>query len=195
MNHVEEQRLQKLLDLATEKASDAGRQRAEKQAELAQARTQFFEKLALGYGAALAAVVSFLGAKHQEFHPSWLFRMTLLAMAVTMFLAVARNWVYPKYVSSVFAVFNLRAQMERELARAEFFKSVPVLSLQTGKPAGTDSWMKNHNETQVVFRNKIEKFDRDEKRAWKTVRVLEHTCLVSACFAALCLTTLALINF
>jgi len=61
----------------------------------AKERTQFFEKLAIGAGATIAALVSFLGANNKRvLHPEWILRCALVALVVAMFGAMLRNYIY-----------------------------------------------------------------------------------------------------
>jgi hypothetical protein len=64
---------------------------------LGKEKTQFFEKLALGSGATIAALVSFLGARKDALSPRWLLRSSIVSLALVILLSLYRNWRYQFY--------------------------------------------------------------------------------------------------
>jgi hypothetical protein len=67
------------------------------QLEAATQRTSFFEKIAIGSGATIAALVSFLGTHAAGLHPHWVLRCSLVSLAIAMVSALYRNYMYPHY--------------------------------------------------------------------------------------------------
>jgi hypothetical protein len=65
--------------------------------EAATQRTSFFEKIAIGSGATIAALVSFLGTHAAGLHPHWVLRCSLVSLAIAMVSALYRNYMYPHY--------------------------------------------------------------------------------------------------
>lgn len=187
MHHsFDESRLAKILTDATNQANDAEIQEAEKQNELSKERTQYFEKIALGSGATIAAIVSLAGSHPGRFQPSWILRSALLSLGAAMAAAMYRNWRYPYYVVSVMQGFKIAALQRREKAKRDFFLAVPANSIQDGKRIDGVAWAKGHVEVDQTLTDKILELKRSEKSARKQVKFSENTTLiflgVAACF-------------
>jgi hypothetical protein len=65
----ESARLKTLHDAANANLNEALKTANQTQIDIAKERTQFFEKLAIGSGATIAAMVSFFGAHSQRLQP------------------------------------------------------------------------------------------------------------------------------
>ncbi len=135
-NPADEHRLHLRWKARRKRYVDATRQQAEKQAELAKERTQYFEKIALGSGATIAAVVSFIGSQKSTLQPAWLFRSALIALVVTMVAAMYRNYKYPYYVMNVFQGFKLskwqrQAKAKREILSKQYRRTLCKMGSQS----------------------------------------------------------------
>ena len=105
------------------------------QVDSGKGRSQYFEKLTIGCGAAIAAIVSFLGGSNKHaLHPTWVLRCSLVALAVAMRAALYRNCRYQNY----WMAFDKRAYTEalrdEERCRNDLFQVVPAHSWEDGKP-------------------------------------------------------------
>ena len=173
----------------------AAAQYNEKQIELAKERTQYFEKLALGSGATIAAVVSFIGTHLGRLRPPLLLRSTLVILVVAMLAAMARNWFYPRYVLATFLREYDEALLEREKTRAGYFSAGPALSLQDGKPIDVQGWLAHHEQIKPILNLKISQFEAESEHWLKLIKVLELICLGASGLAIASLVLLAWINF
>jgi hypothetical protein len=92
---LDTQRLKVLFDEASAQYSEKASQFNAYQTDAASERTSFYDKIAIGAGAAIAAMVSFLGAKPHTLEPRWMLRASLVTLGLTMFTALLRNFLYP----------------------------------------------------------------------------------------------------
>lgn len=95
---VEKARLETLLDGAKSHADNVEEQLFKTSISIATETTQYFEKVALGSGATIAAMVSFIGVHSGKLAPPYLLRSALVTLVVTMFAAMYCNWRYRHYV-------------------------------------------------------------------------------------------------
>src|ERR1035437_5934655 len=79
---LDTQRLKVLFDEASAQYSKKASLFSAYQTDAASERTSFFEKIAIGAGATIAAVVSFLGAKPHSLEPRWALRASLVTLAL-----------------------------------------------------------------------------------------------------------------
>ena len=91
-NPADAERLKKLLESAYTNATDVGNQAAQAHADIAKEKTQYFEKIALGSGATIAAVVSFVGVHAGRLKPPFLLRSALVTLVAAMVSSMYRNW-------------------------------------------------------------------------------------------------------
>jgi len=193
---TEAKRLEHLVNAATREASAAERQQHERQLELARDRTQYFEKIALGSGATIAAVVSFIGAHKDRLQPPWLFRAALVALVVAMFAAMYRNFRYPYYLMNVWQGFKLSKWEARERSKRNYFAAVPAHSLQDGKPIDGAEWARDFDSRiEPALKAKISEFARGEKATYRETQIAEALSLVAAVVGISFLVLLAWKNF
>jgi hypothetical protein len=127
-------RLQIRHERAQERVNAAVAAAEQTQIDVAKERTQFFEKLAIGSGATIAALVSFLGAHSEKLRPPWILRTSLVALVVAIFSALYRNLRYPKYVLSAAEISYWDARIEEQERRRErvWAQLGPVVDLDSG---------------------------------------------------------------
>jgi hypothetical protein len=82
-------------------------------------KAQYFEKLAIGSGAAIAAMVSFLGGHTGRLQPAWIPRCSLVSLVIAMFAALYRNFRYPFYVTAVRTRILYRSSPRATRVRAQ----------------------------------------------------------------------------
>src|SRR6266481_3639165 len=87
--------------------------------ELAKERTQYFEKLAIGSGATIAAIVSFLGVHAGKLHPVWIMQCSLISLVVAIVAALYRNFRYPHYILAVTNVSWINAKLYQQQRKKE----------------------------------------------------------------------------
>jgi hypothetical protein len=159
-------------------------------------RTQFFEKLAIGSGATIAALVSFLGANDKRvLHPHWILRSALVALVVAMFTAMLRNYVYLHWAERFTNRVWLKKSHEELKARDNLYEQNASLMgkleenpfdlgpWETGIPKGAPA--QKFINTRVALDNRL-------KRAFT---VAENVCLICIVVAIISLVSLALCNF
>jgi hypothetical protein len=96
-DYVEVERLRRLLQSADQSVRDAEADYSETQLDLAKGKTQYFEKLAIGSGAAIAAIVSFLGVHAGKLQPVRIMQCSIISLVAALY----RNFRYPYYVLAV----------------------------------------------------------------------------------------------
>src|SRR5260370_4021395 len=150
-NPADAERLKKLLESAYTNATDVSNQAAQAHADIAKEKTQYFEKIALGSGATIAAVVSFIGSHNGSLKPPYLLRSALVTLIATMVGSMYRNWRYPYYIYGVWLINEGEAKRTREQRRADFFRAVPVNSIQTGMPIDGEEWAADHAKRDRIL--------------------------------------------
>jgi hypothetical protein len=149
-------------------------------------REKFFDRLALGSGAAITAIVSFLGAHSAGLHPEWALRCSLIALALTMCAALYRNLLYPRY--------RLHASAHNWL-----------VALRRAERVEADSQIIKRGEDSVVYDDWRASLERDDPAIKETAKradilsfhflLAELISVLSACVAMVALVWLALRNF
>src|ERR1035438_1104565 len=123
-NQIEIQRLRSWYDEAAQDFSKKAKQINEYQIVAASDRVSFFEKVAIGAGASIAAIVSFLGAKSHPLEPRWVLRASLISLASVLFAALLRNFLYPFYLLAARNVEYSKAYREKEKRKAQCIKAM-----------------------------------------------------------------------
>jgi hypothetical protein len=181
-NPISEQaRLQHLVKLAAESQEQTAEDFDKTQLDAGTQRTQFFEKLAIGSGATIAALVSFLGTQHSSLHPHWILRCSLVSLAVALVAALYRNFRYPNYILAVdkrlwMAASKLTQERKNDVLQAQDMRR-PIYGLQTGRPIDLDDWTPKFNKSDSGLKGLIDKELRREKRLMREWRTAEKICL------------------
>jgi hypothetical protein len=161
-------------------------------------RTQYFEKLTIGSGAAIAAIVSFLGASDKRsLHPEWTLRCSLVALVLALFTALYRNWRYQNYVLAVKRRLWSEAGRDEQRCRNDLFlgASLPIFGWDTGKPINMDEWKAKFAKSDAEAESAIARCLKDEQHRFTEIRVAGNVCLGSICIAMAALVVLAFFNF
>ena len=114
-------RLRHLLQNADQSLKDARADISQTQVDGAKEKTQYFEKLAIGSGASIAAIVSFLGTHTARLQPAWILRCSLISLAVALVAALYRNYRYMSYVFAVKERVWLEASRYQQQCKNDFF--------------------------------------------------------------------------
>lgn len=159
-------------------------------------RTQYFEKLAIGSGAALAALVSFLGVHAKDLNPPWLMRTALALLALSMVSALYRNFRYPYYVLAIKDLSWVHAKVQEQDCKKECFEIEPdAIAWQTGERIDGEKWIKEANAEKTRIGEAIEKKERRHKRLLREFTYAEAVCLTALSTAMISLVWLAMRNF
>jgi hypothetical protein len=160
-------------------------------------KSQFFEKLAIGSGATIAALVSFLGANEKRvLHPHWILRCALVSLAVALFAALYRNWSYPNFrMAHKERVMTEAKRKVQECRNDEFNLSGCLHNLQTGELMEVKDWHEGFKKSEAELDIEITKRIKEEHLRWKGVAYSENLCLAAVCIAMASLVWLGLRNF
>jgi hypothetical protein len=187
--HVLWKNSQKGLDEAIERLNQT-------QADGARERTQYFEKLAIGSGAAIAAIVSFVGTHAGKLHPAWILRCSLVALVVAMIAALYRNLRYPTYVLATYNKLWIEASRHQQQCKNDvFLADRNVRSLQSGGPIDLQDCTAGFKESDAKLETLIIERTERENRLLKEFRAAEYVCISFVCVAMVSLVWLALANF
>jgi hypothetical protein len=154
--------------------------------DIAKEGTQFFEKLAIGSGAAITVLVSFLGAHPKCLRPSWALKTSLVALGVAILAALCRSWTYPWYAQSAADIRRSNSRIEEQELKSE-------RNLQGGGEQPTDA----DRLAQLIKDGlaAIPKKKRVERRRHGALKAAEAFCLFAVFVAMLSLVWLAWVNF
>ena len=189
------QRLKQCWESASSLARQRNKEAADSGTEIAREKTQYFEKLALGSGATIAALISFLGSHASRLQPRWLLRTALITLVCTMVLSLFRNWLYPFYVLNAKLTVEFEAKREEGRCKKELLQAVPALSLEDGLPIDMDEWLVQHQSDEDTLVKWISECHTTERRAWTWTIRSESAALILAITSMVLLIVLAWRNF
>jgi hypothetical protein len=190
------QRCQALYDNATETLSKAADRLNSSQIDASEGRIQYFEKLTIGAGAVIAAIVSFVGSKPHTLSPSWVLRLSLIALVITLVAALWRNFRYPFYLLSARTVDWMEATLEKDKRKRELVKYSPgAMNIETGKPIDVEKWIADLEGEETRTLGAIKKMTGQRNRQRREWAYAERISLVSLLVSMVCLVCLAWWNF
>lgn len=192
---IEQQRLISRLESAGKHAIDVNRRAVEVSSEIGRQKTLYFEKLAIGSGATIALLVSFVGAHAGQLQPAWLLRSSLIVLALAMICAMYRNWKFPFYLMANYARQDQQAKLEREECRRDYIVAFPAIALEDGKPVDVQAFLKNFAEDHAVLTGNIKKSKEQESGAFNIVKYVEWLTLFLIVAGISLLVALAWMNF
>lgn len=189
------ERLQRLADRAIQHLKDEERQGYETSLDIAKEKTQYFEKLAIGSGAAFAAIVSFLGTQHSKLYPHPLLRAALVSLIVAIAAALYRNFRYPFYVTRVRNLNIYVAQREEQQRRNALFQKKPIHDFETGSELDLVKWTVEFEKSDLQVEALIRRTNQQQRKLWVECVGVELLCLAALASAIVTLGLLAWINF
>jgi len=196
LNYEDFNRLKLRLDASYKGVEEAEDDYSNTQFDSSKERTQFFEKLAIGAGAAIAAIVSFLGVHAERLRPHWTMQSSLVFLVIAMVASLYRNFRYPYYVLAVKNLSWIRAKYQQQQCKKDFIKVVPnAVDWATGEPIDLEEWIANANEGDEKLEPEMGKRDTRQKRLLREVHTAENICLGSLSLAMVSLVWLALWSF
>jgi hypothetical protein len=195
-SHEDFTRLKHRLEASYKAVEEAENDYSRTQLDSSKERTQFFEKLAIGSGAAIAAVVSFLGVHAERLKPHWMLQSSLILLVIAMLASLYRNLRYPYYVLAVKNLSWIHAKFHQQQCKKELLRVAPeAVDWKTGEPIDPETWIAKANEADESLKPEIEKRDVRQKRLFQEVRIVENICLWSIALAMVSLVWLALRSF
>ncbi|HXR40224.1 MAG TPA: hypothetical protein VN776_14085 [Terracidiphilus sp.] len=194
---MELSRLQAHLDNAEKHAREMNEHAVEGSIEIGKEKTQYFEKIALASGGTIALVVSFVGSHTGKLQPWWLLRAALVALLLSMFAGMYRNWKYPFYMYASYLLEHLKAMQETGRWRAEIVRKFGSTSLSSddGKPVDVEQSLTDLKEVEAILEGKVAECKKNQTSAIRLVGKAEIAALVFIASAMVLLLALAWMNF
>lgn len=196
MDYEDAERLRLLLQHADRGLEEAVESLNQAQLDIAKERTQYFEKLTIGLGAAIAAIVSFLGAHAAKLQPVWILRSSLITLVLAMMAALYRNLRYPNYVLAVRNRLWIEASRYQQQCKNNVFQvERNMISWQSGRPIDLQVWTAGFKESDAGLESLVKERAERENRLLNEFKSAEYVCLFFICMAMISLVWLALCNF
>jgi hypothetical protein len=197
MNRPHEEWLKQQWKTAEERVQEAVGKFDQVQADAAKDRTQYFEKLTIGCGAAIAAFVSFLGATSDKhpLHPKWMLPSTVALLTFAMFAALYRNFRYQNYLTDVFKKAYLQSELQEQRCKNDLYQAAHTYDWQAAKQINIDEWNPEFQTKDADLKKAIHKLEKEEKRRLTEIAIAGNTCLVSIGIAMVALVVMAFLNF
>ena len=193
---VEIKRLEAVYRDASNTRSQAATKINELQVEIATQRASFFEKLTIGSGAAIAAIVSYLGSGSHHLYPHWAMRCSLVALVSAMIAGLYRDYRYPYYVLSVRKRVWLEAEREMQRSKNNYLLASPnPIDFDTGHPIDKIESNEEFKDSDAKLQVTIPEVTKDEERYLMEWTTAERVCLIAIGVAMICLVWIALETF
>jgi hypothetical protein len=191
------QRLLLLLDGADKQLRKTESDVEQSQLDSGQGRVEYFEKLTIGSGAAIAALVSFLGSHSATLHPRWILRSSLILLGLTMLAGLFRNFRYPNYVMQIRKISWIRSSRYQQRCKCDCIKANPAtqIDIHTGQLINIAQTIKGLEESDVELGRVVKEQERKGERLRKQWAYAEWFCLASVVLSMASLIWLALSNF
>jgi len=193
---IEVQRVAHLLESASKARSTAANAFNDEQVASAASRKEYFEKLALGSGAAIAAIVSFVGTHSGRLQPPWLLRCSLVSLVIALIAAMFRNFRYPYYMLAVRKKSWMEATLEEQKRKTEYLLANPTaVDIDTGKRIDGAQWAQEVEESNSKMQGAIDEVDRAANRYLWQWHSAEYVCVIAIVIAMISLVWIAIRNF
>jgi hypothetical protein len=182
-------RLQIRHERAQWQANEADAAAEQAQVDIARERTQFFEKVAIGSGAAITALVSFLGAHPKSLRPPWVLRTSLISLVVAILAALCRSLTYQKYFPSTADIRRSKLRIEEQQLKRERI-------LHSGGDQPTDDKTADRLAGLIKgTQDALPKKECEKRWLFRELKAAEIVCLLAVAVAMVSLVWLALVNF
>lgn len=193
---MEVHRLRVLLESAHKQLQKVNGDKEKSQIESAKARSDFYDKLAIGAGATIAALVSFLGSHFSKLHPVWILRGSLISLVLVIAASLFRNYRYPNYVLQIYKISWIRCTRYEQECRLNCLKAEPhAIGLQSGQPIrnsnAVEELAKSNAELGALLKDEEAKGER-MMRQWTMAQLL---AISFATLSMVLLVWLAIANF
>jgi hypothetical protein len=195
MNDVD-QRLKILLDNASENLNKSIVGINQSQIDVANGRTAFFDRLTIGAGAVIAALISFLGSHASTLRPEWSLRCSLISLTLAILAGLYRSFRYPYYIIRAKKVIWIEAARYHQKIKGELIvASGPIIDLNTGNPINTAKVSKEYGASDIELENLINEESKVRDNLLKECHSAEAVCLAAIGVAMVSLVYLALCTF
>src|SRR6266478_5001901 len=192
---MQEQILRSRWDAAIKASNEMAEQAAKVRLDIGKDRVIYFEKIAIGAGAAVTLLVTFVGSHTYKLQPRWLFRAALTSLVLAMVAAMFRNWRFPHYLFAVYRKEEFAAMRDREQARLDYAVTIRPHDMRTGGTVNAKKMTTEFNEVFDAFDGKIQESEKDEKSALGHLKLAEHLALYLVMAGMVALVALAWLNF
>jgi hypothetical protein len=159
-------------------------------------KVQFFEKLAFGCGAAIAAIVSFVGSSPMAIQRPDPLRWSVALLAGAFAAAMYRNWRYPFYIVSVWTRHKAEADRQVDSCEAEMFEDYPAMAAvdENGSVIPPEKYRTDYVERMQLRDEAIRKAIRHENWVFGEVKISEIASCILAVLAGFLLTLVIVVN-
>ena len=190
------QRFEHLYTTAVDAKNAAAKEFNNEQVGAAASRKEYFEKLAFGSAAAIAAIVSFVGTHSGRLQPPWLLRCSLISLVVAVVAALYRNLRFPSYALQVRRNMWMEAVIkETEHKRGYVQVALRPVDIDTGKPIDPSQYRQESEEFQTKVAANLERGAKRVIRLVREANASEWLCLTAVGVATISLVWLAIRNF
>jgi len=180
---------------ARQKASEANQRTSNTSIEVGKEKTQYFEKIALGTGATIAAIVSFVGSSPASIHSPLLVKLALVLLVIGLAAAMYRNWRYPFYTMSVWLRAEAEAKLQVEHCEYELFDDHPDIQIiEDGLLVPHDLWKHKYEQQRMQSTETITAAIKRENRIFLEIQTVENAALILIILAIVLLTALIWVN-
>ena len=187
LDEIEQLRI--LLDNASRRLDKAVAEVNQSQIDVAIGRTAYFDRLTIGSGAVIAAMISFLGTHLSTLHPEWLLRCSLVSLTLTMLAGLYRSFRYPYYIMQVRKVSWIEAERNHQQIRHK-------QGLAIGPPADIVAKMvEGYGASDAKLDTVVKGCIKKRERSLKECHWAEAACLFAVGVAMVSLVWLALCTF
>ncbi len=190
------QRLHLLLDRADKQVQKVEADIELNQIESANGRVDFYDRITIGSGATIAALVSFLGGHSAKLQPAWLLRGALISLVLAMAASLFRNYRYPNYVLTVHKISYIRRLRYQKSCRSNFIKAAPAaIDVRTGLPIDVVKSSNEFEKSDAELKKLEDERVKLAERLRKEWTYSQNFSMTLAICAMVFLVWLAIVNF
>ena len=180
---------------AQQKATEANHRTSQASVDVGKEKVQYFEKIALGTGATIAAIISFVGSSPASIHTPKVLKTSLVLFVLGLVGAMYRNWRYPFYTMSVWIRTDAEAKLQVEQCEYELFDEHPEIQiLEFGKPVPHDTWATEYEKRKAIAEKNINDAIKRENRIFFEIQIVENASLILIVLAIVSLVALIWLN-
>lgn len=180
---------------AQQKAAEANQRTSKASVDVGKEKVQYFEKIALGTGATIAAIISFVGSSPASIHTPKLLKSSLVLFVLGLVGAMYRNWRYPFYTMSVWIRTEVEAKLQVEQCEYELFEEHPEIQiLEFGKLIAHTTWKNDYVKRKAATEKNIKDAIKRENRIFLEIQIIENASLILLVLAIASLVALIWMN-
>lgn len=193
---VEAARLKVLEDNASARLDKTIVDLNQSQIDVANGRTAYFERLTIGAGAVITAIVSFLANHAAGLHPEWLLRCSLVSLVMVIVAGLYRSFRYPYYIMQARKAAWIEAALDHQRKKFAHILAVknPV-NVHTGQFINKTTVALDQKNSLAEEEATVKRQDAMRDRLLRECHVAEVVCMAAVGIAMISLVCLALFNF